>query len=106
MSRTIESIEKNFIVIGTLEEMDKSFAVMECLIPEYLSGIVDLKRKFMIHKHSKHKKNVELSEDARKVIRERLNNEYLVYEYVKKRLDKQFKECLQAGKISVNSRNL
>ena len=97
---TITSIEKHFIVIGTLDQMDKTFAVMECLIPEYLTGLVDLKRRLMIHKHSKHKRVVPISSKARKVMKERLRSEYMVYDYVRERLERQYKECQEKGLVT------
>ena len=77
--------------------MDKTFAVMECLIPEYLAGLVDLKRRLMIHKHSKHKRVVAINSRARKVMKERLKSEYVVYDYVKERLERQYIECQEKG---------
>ena len=94
---TIQSIEKNFLVVGTLYQMDKSVAVMECLIPEYMTGLVDLKRRFMIHKHSKHKNVVPLNSTARNIMKERLKNEYVVYDYVRERLERQYRECKEMG---------
>ena len=96
---TIESIEKNFIVIGTLDQMDKTFAVMECLIPEYLAGLVDLKRRLMIHKHSKHKTVVPINSRAMEVMKERLKSEFMVYDYVRERLERQYKECQEKGLV-------
>ena len=96
---TIESIEKNFIVIGTLEQMDKSFAVMECLIPEYLTGLADLKRRLMVHRHSKHKSVIPINKASRKIMMERLKSEYVVYNYVKERLERQYDECKQKGML-------
>ena len=96
---TIKSIEKNFLVVGTLEQMDKSFAVMECLIPEYLTGLVNLKKRLMVKRHSKHKKTVALNRTARKVLEDRLRSEYVVYNYVNERLEKQYKECERLGLV-------
>ena len=95
--KTIENIEKNFLVVGTLEEMDKTYAVMECLVPEYLSGLVDLKNSLMVKFRSKHKKVTSLNSTARKVVKERLGSEYIVYNYVKERLEKQYKKCKKQG---------
>ena len=93
----MENIKKNFIVVGTLELMEKSFAVMECLIPEYLTGLGDLKRRLMVHRHSKHKKVIPINNKARRVMMKRLESEYVVYNYVKNRLEKQYNECKQMG---------
>ena len=98
--KSIENIEKDFIVVGTLAMMDKTFAVMECLIPDYLVGLKDIKRKLMIKKHSKHDKTVPLNAKARKMMKRRLKSEYEVYNYVRDRLNRQYEECLSLGRVS------
>ena len=58
--------------------MEKSFAVMECLIPE-------------------HKKLIPINSASRNIMMERLKSEYVVYNYVKERLERQYEECRQRG---------
>ena len=95
----IRNIEKHFLVVGTLAEMDKTYAVMECLMPEYLSGLVNLNNKQKIQKHSEHKEVVALNSTARMVLEERLQSEYTVYNYVKEKLDRQYRECQKLGLV-------
>ena len=79
--------------MGTLEEMDKTIMVMECIMPDYMKGLVGMKNQTDIHKHSKHGKVAPLSIKAREVMAGRMVNEYKLYEFVKERLERQFREC-------------
>ena len=80
-------------MVGTLEEMDKTVTVMECVMPEYMRGLVELNNQTDIHKHSKHEKFLPLSNQAREVMRARLSKEYELYEFVQERLERQYKKC-------------
>ena len=90
---SIESIERNFIAVGTLDMLDKTVDLLECLIPDYLTGLTKLKRKFMERKHSKHPRHIKLNSEARRVMEKRLENEYKVFNYVKERLNRQYEVC-------------
>ena len=98
--KAIESIEKNFVVVGIMEEMNKSIAVMECLLSDFLTGFMKIKTRFSANFHKAHKNNVPLNNLAREEMEYRMANEYLVYNYVKRRLNDQYLECVNSGKIS------
>ena len=76
-----------------MEEMDKTIMVMECIMPEYMKGLVELNKQTDIHRHSKHDKVIPLSSKAREVMKARLSREYELYEFVKNKLERQFREC-------------
>ena len=98
--QAIQNIEKHFVVVGTLEELDKSLFVMECLMQEYLSGLVKLKKRFLEkNKHQKNRDVVPLNIKARKEMKNRLKGEYIVYNYVKERLDQQYTQCVKDRKM-------
>ena len=84
-----ENIEKSFMVVGTLEEMDKTIMVMECVMPDYMKGLIEMNQQTNIHKHSKHDKVIPLSSKAREVMKSRLSKEYELYDFVKEKLEKQ-----------------
>ena len=48
---TIANIKKNFVMVGVLEELEKSVEVMECLMPTQMKGLVDIYKKSKIHKY-------------------------------------------------------
>eukprot|EP00092_Neocalanus_flemingeri_P061716 GFUD01074283.1.p1 GENE.GFUD01074283.1~~GFUD01074283.1.p1 ORF type:complete len:192 (+),score=62.62 GFUD01074283.1:1-576(+) len=88
-----ENIEKSFLVVGTLEEIDKSIMVMQSIMPEYMTGLVTLNQQPHPHKHSMHGKVIPISSKAREVMKARLSREYELYEFVRNRLERQFREC-------------
>lgn len=88
-----ENIQKHFIVVGTLEDLDKTHVVMECLMPERLSQLRREHRRQNLHVHSQHKSAQSLSAEAERVLRERLSLEYELYTFVTQRLEAQYQEC-------------
>ena len=92
-------------MVGTLESLDKSFAVIECLMPEQMKGLVKLHKKLDLHvqphPESKYKKVVPLSDEARAIMKERLRPEYELYQFVQDRLERQYKECVKKKKVVV-----
>ena len=49
-----ENIQKHFIVVGTLEDLDKTHVVMECLMPERLSQLRREHRRQNLHVQVQH----------------------------------------------------
>ena len=90
-----KNIEEHFLMVGTLESLDKSHFVMECLMPQEMKGLDEMHRKGDLHVHSEHKKTVPLSDEAKTVMRERLQPEYELYNFVQERLEKQYIQCLE-----------
>jgi len=83
-------------MVGALESLDKSHFVMECLMPEQMQGLAEMHKKGDLHVHGEHKKTVPLSEEAGKVMRERLQPEYELYNFVQDRLERQYEQCLKS----------
>ena len=90
-----ENIQKHFIVVGLLEDLDKTHMVMECLMPEKMQQLGREHRRKELHVHSVHKVSQGLSEEAALVMRERLSLEYELYNFVKERLEIQYQECMK-----------
>ena len=95
LEKAKENIEKNFLMVGTLESLDKSHAVMECLMPEQMQGLHEMHKKGDLHVHSEHKTTVPLSDEAREVMKERMKAEYELYQFVQDRLEQQYEVCAQ-----------
>ena len=49
------NIVKNFVMVGILEDLDMTHAVMECLMPHLFKGLVKEHSKQNLHIHGKHK---------------------------------------------------
>ena len=48
---TIANIEQSFVVVGVLEELEKTVEVMECLMPTVMKGLVETYRSSNVHKY-------------------------------------------------------
>ena len=93
LSAAMKNIADHFLMVGTLAELDKSYTVMECIMPDYLHGLGEFNIKTDFHKRDKHEDVEPLSSEAREVMEERLENEYKLYEFVRERLNNQYNEC-------------
>ena len=83
-------------MVGTLEDLQTSHKVMECLVPDWMKGLSEMHDKEDLHVHSKHKKVEPLNDEARNEMRKRLQPEYDLYNFVQERLKKQYEECLRS----------
>lgn len=88
------NIENSFIMVGTLDSLEKSHTVMECLMPDQTEGLSEMHKKGDLHVHSEHKKVIPLSDAAKEVMKERLKPEYELYLFVQDRLEGQYNQCL------------
>ena len=86
-------VEHNFAVVGVLELLNESLAVMEHKLPQFFSGLTEQYGK-QTEKNEIVNKNLiksrPISEEARAVLRQRLSNEYELYEDVKQKLLRQY----------------
>ena len=89
------NIEQYYPVIGVLENINETLAVMEELLPSiFVKGISDLyvkKSRKSLFTTNKTGKTQELSSDGRKKLTEMLAIEMELYEFVKVRLMNQYK---------------
>ena len=89
------NVENNFAVVGVLELLDESLAVLEHRLPQFFSGLTEEYRRQSEKTKIVNKnliKSRPISEEARSVLRQRLRNEYELYEFVKQKLLRQYKD--------------
>ena len=93
---TIRNIDNNYLVVGVLEMLEETVTVLECLMPDVMQGLVEAFRTSEVHKKSQHAAMAAavMREEVRDVMRERLEPEYSVYQYVRQRLARQYTQCL------------
>ena len=87
------NVEDNFAVVGVLEHLEESLAVMEHKLPQFFSGLTEEYRRQADKTKIVNKnliKSRPISEEARAVLRQRLRNEYELYEFVKQKLLRQY----------------
>ena len=42
LATALTVLERDFVVVGVLEEMEKTMVVLECLLPDYMKGLNSL----------------------------------------------------------------
>ena len=94
-----KNIEDIFLMVGSIDSLDKSHVVMECLMPDQMQGLVEMHKKGDLHVHSEHKKVVALSDEAREVMEKRMKPEYELYKFVQERLQRQYSDCIKNRQI-------
>ena len=94
--RTIANIEAHYVVVGVLEMLEETITVMECLMPDIMSGLGEVFRHSKVHKKGTHAAMpaAVMTQETKRIMKKRLNPEYQVYNFVKARLLRQYKECL------------
>ena len=50
VARTIANIEHSFLVVGVLEQLEKTVTVLECLMPSTMKGLVEAYRNSNVHR--------------------------------------------------------
>ena len=96
VSRTIANIEAHYIVVGVLEMLEETITVMECLMPDIMAGLGEVFRHSKVHKKGTHAAMpaAVMTQETKKLMKQRLEPEYQVYDFAKARLLRQYKECL------------
>ena len=94
------NVEHNFAVVGLLEHLNETMAVLEHKLPQFFAGASARYRLQQAEHGAQVNKNTVkssgISDDVRAVMRQRLSNEYELYEYVKQKLLKQYNKVSQS----------
>ena len=87
------NVEHNFAVVGLLEHLNETMAVLEHKLPQFFSGASELYREQSQKSSTVNKNTIKsnsISDDIRKVLKQRLSSEYELYNYVKQKLFRQY----------------
>ncbi|XP_076809289.1 uronyl 2-sulfotransferase-like isoform X1 [Clavelina lepadiformis] len=100
VERSIENIQKHYLVVGLVEDFPNTFKVFEKLLPRYFEGSW---KKFQISPEknlSKSSNRKEPSENVKKVLKIALKTEIEFYEFVKKRFYEQLNRLRELKMIN------
>jgi len=92
MKRAMEHVEKNYAVVGILEEMNKTLTVLEHYVPRFFKGALNTYWE-EIHMYSKINRNIykpPVSEATKEIVRRNFTREIEFFEFCKQRLHKQY----------------
>ena len=70
--------------------------MLECLLPDYFTGAREMQEMTDLHMRDKHEapeKQRKLSRMATRIMAQRLRHEFVLYDFIKKRLLQQYKDC-------------
>jgi len=99
VEQAIANIDQFYSVVGVLEEIDKTLAVMEEKLPGYFRGAGQSYEELVSqgsHVRNKCKADLEPLQDTKdpeyQLLREYLKREYQLYNYVRDKLDQQYSD--------------
>ena len=90
------NVEKYYPVIGIVENMNKTLAVLEHFWPEYFKGAVNayFNEPQVTEFYLPNPYKLPVSENVKKIVRANFTREYEFYDFCKQRLDKQYQEII------------
>lgn len=90
--RAVANVEERFAVVGVLEEMEKSLAVLEAYVPRFFAGVSDVyaRRGEWTQQVNKNIYRPAVGEGVRSVIRANITKEVEFYHFCKQRLHRQY----------------
>lgn len=92
MKRAIENVDKNYAVVGILEEMNMTLTVLEHYIPRFFKGAKELYNQ-QARKYTRVNKNIykpKVEERVKDIVRKNFTREIEFYEFCRQRLYKQY----------------
>ena len=92
MKKAMDHVEKNYAVVGILEEMNKTLTVLEHYVPRFFKGALNTYWE-EIHMFSKINRNIykpPVSEATKEIVRRNFTREIEFFEFCKQRLHKQY----------------
>ncbi|CAM1295127.1 Uncharacterised protein g1199 [Pycnogonum litorale] len=83
------NIKRYFPVVGVLEDIEKTLAVLENYVPFFFAGAREVYTETNLHGNANGRK-IPVDENVKEMVKKNLTLEYELYEFIKRRLDKQF----------------
>lgn len=96
LAKAKHNVDVNFRVVGLLEHMEETVAVLEEKIPQFFRGLSDLyDREKNKVKNKNSVKGGKVPAEIREALRERLANEYDLYYYIRQKLLRQYRQIIK-----------
>jgi len=91
LQRAKYNVENYFTVVGVLEHLNESAAVFEHLLPDWFGGMKELVAEEGVKNKNVMRDKMKISEEVRQVMKSRLKDLFDLYEFVKQKLFRQYK---------------
>jgi hypothetical protein len=90
-------VENYYPVVGIVENMNKTLAVMESIWPQFFKGALDayFNEPQVTEFYLPNPYKLPVSEKVKNIVRANFTLEYEFYEFCKQRLDKQYQELIK-----------
>ncbi|KAI4461033.1 heparan sulfate 2-o-sulfotransferase [Holotrichia oblita] len=92
LSQAKSNVDRYYHVVGVLEEVNTTLAVFETKLPYFFKGVLRMYYKDLLEPYhiDDRKTKLKVTRFARKYLKNQLKTEYEFYEWIKKRLFRQF----------------
>lgn len=91
LERAQRNIERRFSVVGVLEDLNLTLALLETHIPRFFGGATELYRKSGLHENRNRSGPSPVAQWARDLLRRNLSLEFELYNFVRQRLHAQWR---------------
>ncbi|XP_028134157.1 heparan sulfate 2-O-sulfotransferase pipe [Diabrotica virgifera virgifera] len=92
LERAKRAVERNYAVVGVLEDLNTTLTVLEHYVPRFFKGATDVYYNEISRYHPINKNNFKppVSEEIKELVRKNFTKEIEFYEFCKQRLHKQY----------------
>ncbi|KAG0412190.1 hypothetical protein HPB47_010670, partial [Ixodes persulcatus] len=90
----MEHMDRHFAVVGVLEDMNATLALLERRLPAFFRGALQLYRQFAVHQN-RNERRKPVPAEIREQLRHNLSTEYELYHLVRQRLYSQLRTLRQ-----------
>jgi len=102
LQKAKHNVDTNFAVVGLLEHLNETLAVLEHKLPRFFKGVQTLfKAQGSEVKNANSIKSSDISAEVKSTLRSRLGSEYELYHYIKQKLLKQFSSITTNGSLKI-----
>ncbi|KAI1294686.1 Uronyl 2-sulfotransferase [Halotydeus destructor] len=92
LERAKDNVDKHFVVVGILEQFNRTLKVLEKLLPQYFEGATDAFYSDHGGQHlNSHVTEYYVTDKARALLKKNLSLDYELYDYLVEKLERQFK---------------
>ncbi|XP_065284809.1 uronyl 2-sulfotransferase isoform X1 [Dermacentor albipictus] len=91
LDKARQNIERHFSVVGVLEDLNTTLALLETSVPIFFRGAAALYRKEGLHKNRNWSGPSKVALRTREMLRRNISLEYELYEFVRQRLHAQWR---------------
>ncbi|XP_077544909.1 heparan sulfate 2-O-sulfotransferase pipe [Haemaphysalis longicornis] len=90
LNTALRNIERHYAVVGVLEDLNVTLALLEKLLPRFFRGASEVYGKRGLHANCNLRRPRKVERSTRKLLKRKLSLEFQLYEFVRQRLHAQW----------------